>query len=455
MLEAAYIPLYTAAQVRELDRTAIHERGIGGYSLMCRAGKALAHCIARRWPQRRRVCVICGPGNNGGDGYVLARLLREADQQVQVLYLVGPERLKGDAARAARDYLAAGGEAQPFTGSLPAEVDLLIDAMLGTGLDRAVGGDYRTAIDRLNRHPAPVLAVDIPSGLHADSGRVLDAAVNADVTVTFIARKRGLFTAAGVDCSGEIEFDDLQVPTDIYDTQAAQVELISWPERGPLARPRDAGAHKGCFGHVLVVGGNRGMAGAARLAAEAAARCGAGLVSVAAHADSTIGLNAGRYELMVHAVVRAAELDPLLARASVVVVGPGLGQGTWARQLFERVMSCKLPLVVDADALNLLATGPLSRDNWILTPHPGEAGRLLELTSSSVQQDRFSAVRQLVERYRGVAVLKGAGTLIAADSGPPTRLCDAGNPGLARGGMGDPPSAAIRVPAPFNTATPR
>jgi NAD(P)H-hydrate epimerase len=178
------------------------------------------------------------------------------------------------------------------------------------------------------------------------------------------------------------------------------------------------------------------MAGAVRLAAEAAARCGAGLVSVASRAENVPGLNAGCYELMVHGVRQAAELDPLLSRASVVVIGPGLGQGRWSRQLFERVVASELPLVVDADALNLLARDPLSRYNWILTPHPGEAGRLLEQPTSAIQQDRFAAIRQLVERYNGVVVLKGAGSLIAADSGP-IRLCDQGNPGMASGGMGD------------------
>jgi NAD(P)H-hydrate epimerase len=436
MPEAVYIPLYTAAQVRELDRIAIQERSIGGYRLMCRAGQALADCISRRWPGTGLVCVLCGPGNNGGDGYVLARLLLESGVQVQVLYVTDPGRLRGDAARAAQAYLAGGGDAQPFDGALPSAADLLVDALLGTGLDRVVEGDFRSAIERLNQHRAPVLAADIPSGLHADTGRVLGTAVNAHTTVTFIGRKRGLFTAAGVRCAGCVEFDSLQVPPDIFATQQAAVQLVKQPALGPLARARNADAHKGDFGHVLVVGGNRGMAGAARLAAEAAARCGAGLVSVATHPDNVNGLNAGRYELMVHGVGPAAQLEPLLARASVVVVGPGLGRGDWARQLFERVVSCGLPLVVDADALNLLAADPLSRDDWILTPHPGEAGRLLKQSTSAVQQDRFAAIRQLVERYQGVVVLKGAGSLIAADAGP-LRLCETGNPGMASGGMGD------------------
>ena len=436
MPEPTYIPLYTAAQVRELDRTAIEVRGIPGYRLMCRAGQALADCIARSWPAAGKVCVLCGPGNNGGDGYVVARLLRAAGMDVRLLSLSDPDSLKGDAAQAVQDYMAQGGQCSPFSGTLEEPLDLLVDALLGTGLDRPVAGDIRSAIEALNRHPAPVLAVDIPSGLHADSGRVLGVATRAQRTLTFIGRKRGLYTGAGVRYAGQVEFDDLAVPADIYQQQVADACLVAQPALGPMARPRAADAYKGQFGHVLIVGGNQGMSGAARLAAEAAARCGAGLVSVATRPEHAASLNAGRPELMVHAVEQAADLQPLLGRASVVVVGPGLGQTSWSKMLFERVLDSGLPLVVDADALNLLARDARQRDNWILTPHPGEAGRLLQQTTEAIEQDRFAAVQQLLERYRGVAILKGAGSLIASGKGP-IHLCARGNPGMASGGMGD------------------
>ena len=436
MPEQDYIPLYTAAQVRELDRIAIESGGIPGYQLMCRAGQALVDCIARTWPAASRICVLCGPGNNGGDGYVVARLLRAAGTDVQLLTLSDPDRLQGDAARAAQDYRAQGGQCSPFSGTLEEPVDLFVDALLGTGLDRPVEGDFRFAIEALNRQSAPVLAADIPSGLHADSGRVLGVATQAQRTLTFIGRKRGLYTGAGVRHAGQVEFDDLAVPADIYRSQVADALLIERPALGPMARARVADAYKGRFGHVLIIGGNRGMSGAARLAAEAAARCGAGLVSVATHPAHAAGLNAGCPELMVHAVEQAADLQPLLKRASVLVVGPGLGQTAWSRKLLERVLDAGLPLVVDADALNLLARDSRQQDNWILTPHPGEAGRLLQQPVEIVEQDRFAAVRQLVDRYRGVAVLKGAGSLVAAASGP-IHLCARGNPGMASGGMGD------------------
>jgi len=436
MPETADIALYTAAQVRELDRTAIEVHGIPGYELMCRAGAALARQVETGWPGAGAVLILCGPGNNGGDGYVLGRLLVQAGRAVQVLALTDPERLRGDARRAADDFRAAGGCIARFAGELPAESCLLVDALLGTGLDRAVEGEYRIAIEALNRHPAPILAVDIPSGLHADGGRELGVAVVAHTTVTFIGRKRGLYTGRGPACAGRVVFDDLAVPAATYSACESQVRLLGRALPEPSLRPRAADAHKGDFGHVLVVGGAPGMPGAARLAAEAAARSGAGLVSVATHAVHAAALNNGRPELMVRAVDAPAQLADLLVRATIVAVGPGLGRGPWGRALFERVLETGLPLVVDADALNLLAADPLKRDDWVLTPHPGEAARLLQSTSAAVQADRFAAVTELQARYGGVAVLKGAGTLVAG-GGAPLHLCALGNPGMASGGMGD------------------
>jgi len=436
MSEPAHIPLYTAAQVRELDRIAIQECGIDGYELMSRAGRALADCVLRRWPQVGQVCIVCGAGNNGGDGYVLGRLLRDSGIEVTLLALADPDRLSGDAARAAGDYRAAGGVVSAYQGELPAAAGLLVDALLGTGLDRPVEGRYRAAIEALNRHPAPLLAVDLPSGLHADSGAVLGVAAQAVCTVTFIGRKRGLYTGAGVQYAGTVEFADLAVPADIYQTQQAGVELIEQPPLQRLLGARRRDAHKGDFGHVLVVGGNHGMSGAARLAAQAAARCGAGLVSVATRAAHAPLLDAGCPELMVHAVEQAAGLAPLLARATLVVAGPGLGQDAWSQQLLGRVLDSDLPLVLDADALNLLARDPLRRDDWILTPHPGEAARLLGESGAAIQADRFAAVQRLVSEFGGSVVLKGAGSLVGDAEGL-LRLCARGNPGMASGGMGD------------------
>ena len=434
MPEPSTLPLYTAAGVRELDRLAIETQRIPGYQLMCRAGQALHDCIAANWPTCQRVNILCGAGNNGGDGYVLARLLREAGVEVSVQYLSDPTQLSGDAAMAFADFQVGGGEATAFEDVLN-DAPLQVDALLGTGLTRAVEGRWRQAIDRLNAQTAPVLAVDIPSGLAADTGVISGVAVRARRTLTFIGRKRGMYTAQGVDCAGIVEFSSLDVPAAVYDKQPAHACLLERPYLGALAKPRVRSSHKGDFGHVLVVGGDVGMPGAPRMAAEAAARCGAGLVSVATCAANVSGLNDGRWELMVHAVEQAPDLVPLLQRASVVVIGPGLGQSPWSRQLFERVLETGLPLVVDADALNLLACDPISRHNWILTPHPGEAARLLGTDTATVQQDRFAALSFLRKQYGGTVILKGAGTLISSEHLP--AVCTGGNPGMASGGMGD------------------
>ncbi len=435
MPESAAIALYTAAEVRELDRLAIETQGLSAYQLMGRAGQALSDCISLQWPRVSRVCVLCGAGNNGGDGYVLARLLRQHGHEVLVRYLAEPSGLQGAAAQAADEFFSAGGVAEAWAGELPA-AGLLVDALLGTGLDRPVEGAFRAAIEAINAHPAAVLAVDIPSGLHADTGRVLGIAVEAQRTLTFIGRKRGLYTAAGVHHAGVSEFADLDVPASVHAQVTAGAQLIDAPLQAWIVQPRRRDTHKGQVGHVLVVGGAPGMAGAARMAAEAAARCGAGLVSIATHPQHAATLNTGCPELMVHGIEAARDLQPLLERASVVVVGPGLGRTDWSRQLLETVLDSSLPLVVDGDALYLLALDPLTRDNWILTPHPGEAARLLGQTSGDIQADRFAAARQLSSDFGGVVVLKGAGTLVAR-AGQPLRLCDRGNPGMASGGMGD------------------
>jgi ADP-dependent NAD(P)H-hydrate dehydratase / NAD(P)H-hydrate epimerase len=423
--------LYTGAQVRELDRRAIQDHGIPGYTLMERAGQAAFNGLRMRWPHARRIGVLCGPGNNGGDGYVIARLAHTSGIHVWLVEAGNPDSLQGDAARA--EWAAAGGSAVSAGVSWP-EADVLVDALLGTGLDRAVGGPMAGLIDAVNATGLPVLAVDIPSGLHADTGAVMGCAVHAALTVTFIGLKTGLFTGAGPDCCGRVVFEALEVPAGVYDGITPAAERLDSAYVGRLM-PRPRGAHKGSFGHVLVVGGDQGMPGAARLAGEAAARTGAGLVSVATHPDHAPLLPLTRPELMVHAATGPADLAPLLARATVAAVGPGLGRGHWGRGLLGRLLECGLPMVLDADALNLLAAEPLRRDDWVLTPHPGEAARLLGCDSAAVQADRPGAAARIVGRFGGVCVLKGAGTLV--HDGELLSVCTGGNPGMASGGMGD------------------
>lgn len=434
--------LYRAEQVREFDRRAIEQHGIRGYTLMTRAAAAALQALRAQWPQAHRLCVLCGAGNNAGDGYVLARLAQQAGLDVVVGWLCDPAALRGAARQAADDAAAARVPIQPFTPELPGAADVIVDALLGTGLTRPLAGAWAAAVAAANTAAAPVLSLDIPSGLQADTGAILGEAIRAALTVTFIAPKPGLFTGAGPDCAGEVRLADLEVPAAVFAAmEPAAVRLTAADLPGWLPGPRTRGAHKGAFGHVLVVGGQPGMSGAARLAAEAAARVGAGLVSVATHPAHAALLNVGRPELMCRGVPTPADLAPLLARASVLAVGPGLGQDDWGRGLLDAALGTGLPCVLDADALNLLAAAPRRRDDWILTPHPGEAGRLLACTTAAVQADRPAAVRALQVRYGGVIVLKGAGTLV--HDGRRTWLVSAGNPGMASGGMGDVLTGAI------------
>lgn len=430
------IDLYSPEKVRELDRTAIEELGIPGLELMHRAGARAYAELRRRWPRAQRLRVVCGLGNNAGDGYVIARLALAEGLEAVVLSVGDRQRLQGDALTAAEEYRRAGGVERELAPVELEAADVIVDAVFGTGLRRPVEGRWRAAVEAVNAAAAPVLAVDVPSGLDAGSGRIWGQAVQAELTVTFIALKTGLLTGAGPACCGELVFDALELPQALYTRCHPEAQRIDPRPLKRLLAPRPRDAHKGRYGHVLVVGGDQGMGGAARMAAEAAARVGAGLVSVATRGEHVGAVLAARPELMVRAVAGAEALEPLIARASVVVLGPGLGQEPWGRELFRRCVQFDGPLVVDADGLNLLAVEPRQRADWVLTPHPGEAGRLLGLDPQQVQEDRLSAAGKILARYGGTAVLKGAGTVVQGVGQLP-RICTAGNPGMASGGMGD------------------
>lgn len=426
--------LYTAAQVRELDRHAIEDLGIAGFDLMQRAAGAAWRVLAARWPRIRKIAVLCGAGNNGGDGYLLACQARAAGLQVVVLALGEPATT--DARRARDAWRDAGGDIVVAEPGLPA-ADVYVDAMLGTGLQRPVEGELARVIQHLNATGKPVLALDVPSGIDADTGAVLGIAVRAEITVSFIARKRGLSTGAALDYCGVVVLDRLGLPEEAFADVAFDARLLDPRRMASWLPPRARGAHKGDFGHVLAIGGDAGMGGAIRLCAEAALRVGAGLVSAATRAENIIAINAARPEVMAHAAGDAMEMAPLLERASVLALGPGLGQSDWSCKIWHAALGSFKPVVVDADALNLLAAQVMVLPpESVITPHPGEAARLLGCATPQIARDRFAAVRELAARYRCVAVLKGAGTLIAHEQGD-VAVCPWGNPGMASGGMGD------------------
>ncbi len=429
--------IYSCAQVRELDRLAIEGHGIASYALMTSAGAAALACLRAHWADARSVTIVCGAGNNAGDGYVLGRLAREAGLAVDVVGLIAGSELGGDARRAYDDFVAAGGDGSDYADSGEWRGDVIVDALLGTGLTRALGGSFAQAASAINSAQRPVLALDIPSGLDADTGHPLGDAVVADVTITFVGLKAGLFVGQGPEHCGVIEFAGLGVPDGVYAQLEAPFDRLGADHVAQALRPRRRTAHKGDHGRLLVVGGAPGMSGAIRLAAEAALRAGAGLVRVATHVDSAPVVTAGRPELMTHAVDGPDALNALIAESTALVVGPGLGQGDWAAALWRTALAADLPLVLDADGLNLLAAAPERRDRWLLTPHPGEAARLLGIDPAAVQHDRPGAAREIVARYGGVAVLKGTGTLVAGGHRSTIGVCDRGNPGMATAGMGD------------------
>lgn len=430
--------IYRAAQVRAIDRSAIEDCEIPGFTLMARAGQAALEVIRCRWPAARRVLVLCGAGNNAGDGYVLARLAARAGLRVTVAALMDPEDLRGDALLAHDMFRQAGGRAQKWEAGLPGGADVVVDAILGTGLSRALTGQPASVVEQINASVRPVLALDVPTGLDANTGEPLGAAVRAAATVTFVGLKLGLYTGAGPEYCGEIYFAGLGIPERAYEGQPHAGRRIDERLVREVLPPRPRTAHKGMFGRVLLVGGGTGMPGAVRLAAEAALRSGAGRVTVATRPDSVPVVVAGRPEVMAHGVTSPDELRPLLEAADVVGIGPGLGQGQWAASLFEAVLASNRPLVVDADALNLLAQNPVKRGDWILTPHPGEAARLLaaDCDAASVQRDRPTVLSELIERYQAIVILKGAGTMVGRKGEVPW-FCDRGNPGMASAGMGD------------------
>jgi NAD(P)H-hydrate epimerase len=327
--------------------------------------------------------------------------------------------------------LAAKVSIAAFQAGQTIDAAVIVDALFGIGLARQVTGCYAEAIQAINTSAAAVIAVDVPSGLQADTGHVMGCAVKADSTVTFIGLKQGLFTGQAAEYVGEIVYAALAVPESVLQSvPCAAVRLVKKP-----LPPRHRCAHKGHYGQVLIIGGALGFSGAARLAGEAALRVGAGLVSIATRAEHAGFMTVGRPELMCHGVETARQLALLLEKSSVVVIGPGLGQSDWAKQLFIVAAASGKPLVIDADGLNLLANAPVVKSNWILTPHTGEAARLLGCSTAQIQQDRFAAVAAIQRGYHGIAVLKGSGTLIA--SAHEIAVSTTGNAGMASGGMGD------------------
>lgn len=428
--------LYTTEQIRELERIANEDYNLSPAELMTRAGASALAALKQHWPRAERLLVLCGTGNNGGDGFELARQAAANDYRVMVIQIGDDTTLSHTSAAARNALLATGTEIHRFNGQLPS-TDVIVDALFGTGLNRDISGECRAVIEAVNQSKqSPVLALDIPSGLHADTGSALGLAVKATISLSFIGLNLGLFTGEGPSYCGKTYFDSLQIPSAIYKQCTPIARRVSLEHDGDRLAPRERTGHKGHYGHLLIIGGEQGMSGAARIAAEAGARVGSGLTSIATRTTHAALLNLTRPELMCHGVEDPEDLDILLRQATTLTIGPGLGQSDWAERLLDEVIKTNLPMVVDADALNLLSKKPQHYEHWILTPHPGEAGRLLNCSAKEIQANRFEAVQELQRIYGGIAVLKGSGTLIS-NGKTPIRISSCGNPGMGSGGMGD------------------
>lgn len=423
--------LYCTEQIKAVEQFVIQKNIISGFTLMEQAGQAVFEYVQHRYRMIKKIAIFCGSGNNAGDGYVVGTLALQAGLSVCVYSVSDTAVLKGDALTAYQQFVHAGGIVIAFQENEILNFDLIIDALLGTGLSRAVTGQYEQAIHKINQSNLPVVSIDVPSGLNADTGDVMGCTIEADATVTFIGLKQGLFIGFAGQYVGEIIYASLNLPDAAWQTISSSIVRVVPKSLSPRSRY----AHKGNFGHVLVIGGDVGYSGAARLAGMAALRVGAGLVSIATHPENAGMMNVMYPELMCHSIPSQKELLPLLEKASVIVIGTGLGQRNWGKSLFATTLNCDKPMIIDADGLNLLAQSPQKKTNWILTPHVGEAARLLTTTTKEIQTDRFEVVQALQQKYGGVVLLKGAGTLIASKH--TIAISNTGNPGMASGGMGD------------------
>jgi ADP-dependent NAD(P)H-hydrate dehydratase / NAD(P)H-hydrate epimerase len=442
------VSLYTTEQITQIEQAYAHTSSQGTYPLMLRAGRAAFKLLSRRWPNARNILIVTGKGNNAGDGFVVAKLALEHRLKVTLCPLIEINQIAGDAQTAWQSIPQKTLQLVTADKVQFADYDLIIDAMLGTGIKGTLREPYHAVIKHINGNNVPVLAIDIPTGVEADTGYVHSEAVNATMTITFVGHKRGMYTGDSGHYRGEVQLDTLAIPEHFYQSQGFYLSAQDWHSSKHKLKPRSRIAHKGNFGHTLVIGGEEGMAGALLLASTSAAKSGSGLTSAWTSHSGVRALNQYCPEVMAQAVEQQqieSLLRQLLEKEYTLVIGPGLSQNSKAKQWISAIANhSKLnqaKQVWDADALNLLAEMDVSNaskyhSNRILTPHPGEAARLLGVTIETIASDRFAAAQQIATRYGGVCILKGAGTVISDEKGIQI-VCAVGNPGMASGGMGD------------------
>ena len=428
--------LFTADEVRMHEQNAAKAHGVEMFTLMQRAGQSAYRYCEQLFRAHQNYLVLVGSGNNAGDGYVLALAAHNSGKNVQVNAPNPHKKLKGDALRAQQAWIAAGGHVQAFEKAHITNADIIVDALLGSGINGHVSDEYALIINVVNSSQIPVVSLDVPSGLDANVGVAQGICIQANATVTFVGIKQGLVTGAGRQACGQLFFDDLGIASSFNHLATSHASLLFLEKCKGLA-PRKVNSHKGDYGRLLCIGSNAGMSGAIRMAGEAALRTGAGLVKVFTHKASVAQVCIGRPELM----VSSQGLIDALQWANCIVIGPGLGQNEWGRQTYNEVMTyCQqnpTPIVMDADALNLAASSGnyVHLQHCVITPHSGEAARLLGVSAKEVEADRFDAARQCAKRYNATCILKGPGSIV--DNQHHAWICSHGNPGMATGGMGD------------------
>jgi len=443
--------LHTSQETKKIDALAIRETEHTGYSLMQSAAEFSLDVLMNEFDNTDEVIVFCAKGKNSGDGFLVANYAKEFGLSSTIVLCNPAKELKGVSKKAFQEAKNNGVKIVSVD-SLPklkiSPKAVLVDALIGTGLKGELRNNIKKTILSINElgFRYPVVSLDIPSGVCSDSGVANDPSVIADITCTFVAQKRGCFTSEGRALSGHIFYSDLDIPKRIFPKVSCSSHIINMEDHIHKIILRDENSHKGAFGHAFVVGGNKGFGGAAILAAKAAAFSGAGLIGLGTRPEHLEASLLSCPEVMTVGIDSGQDIEEYLEKPNVIAIGPGLGQTAWSEQLLQRVFweanRRKITVVMDADALNLLTKLKLSAklpNNLIITPHPGEASRLLNKPIDEIESNRFKAVSLLQEKFNCVAVLKGSGTLVCYKKGGKQKIgvCEAGNPGMASGGMGD------------------
>ena len=443
--------LYTASETRKIDNLAIKEKGVSGYSLMQMAAEFTLDVILREFSPVEELIIFCSKGKNSGDGFLLGSFAKEFGLEVTIVMSNTSNVLKGVSRKAFEEMKDAKVKIISTKSVEKLKVSnkaVIVDALIGTGLKGNLRKNIKESILALNKLGVklPVLSLDIPSGINPDTGDADDIAVYADITATFVAQKRGCFTSVGKKFSGEIVYSDLEIPKNLFSKITSTSYVVDYEDSISKVVYREQDAHKGHFGNVVIVGGDRGLGGAGLLSSRAAVYSGAGLTSLVTRPEHVSASLVSCPEVMVKGVDSGQDIEEHLVKPDVIAIGPGLGQSAWSEQMIQRVFweaeKRDISVIMDADALNLLTKLKLSSNlpkRLILTPHPGEAARLLNTSVAVIESNRFSAAAKIQKKFNATVVLKGSGTVICHKSGGTQKwgICDSGNPGMATGGMGD------------------